>query len=129
MPVWKFDLLYLVIGAIAGAYLRYRMGNETLHLFGIPVTILLINVIGCFVLGLSMTAISKLGLGQNYIILLGIGFCGSFTTMSSFAFEATGLLDNGQLLLGLVDVGLNVGLSMAAILAGRALVVTLSNII
>lgn len=129
MPVWKLDLLYLIIGAIAGVYLRYRIGNSSIHFFGIPVTILLINVLGCFILGLSMTTISKLGLGQSYVILLGIGFCGSFTTMSSFAFEATGLLDNGQLLIGFADVGLNVGLSMAAILAGRGLVMLFASIV
>lgn len=129
MPIWKLDLLYLIAGAVAGAYLRYRIGSDSYHLYGIPITILLINVIGSFILGLSMTTISKLGLGQSYVILLGIGFCGSFTTMSSFAYEATNLLDNGQLLIGVADIGLNVGLSFTAIVAGRGLVMLFANLL
>ena len=128
MAIWKFDLLYLAIGAVAGAYLRYRIGsNDGYSNGGIPVVILFINVLGSLVLGLSMTTIQKLGLSANYTFLIGIGFCGSFTTMSSFAFEAEGFLEAGKLLIGFLDIILNVGLSIVAIFAGRTLILLLSS--
>ena len=128
MPIWKFDLLYLFAGAFVGVYLRYRIGNNVYTFSGIPITILLINVIGSFVLGLSMTTIQKFGLSENYVLLLGIGFCGSFTTMSSFAYETANYLDTGKLILGFVDIMLNVGLSILAVIAGRALILLLTGI-
>lgn len=122
LPVWKFDIVFLIVGAVAGAYLRYRIGSAQLTFAGIPLTILLINVLGSFVLGLSMSTIQKFGLSQEYTLLLGVGFCGSFTTMSSFAYESAGLLDAGKMLVAFIDIVLNVGLSILAVTIGKALV-------
>ena len=129
MAIWKLDLLYLAIGALSGVYLRYKIGSDALFVYGVPVTILFINVLGSFILGLSMTTVQRFGLSQNYVILLGIGFCGSFTTMSSFAFEGAALLDAGKLLVGFVYIVLNVGLSLLGIVAGRALIILLAGLL
>ncbi|HVB12764.1 MAG TPA: CrcB family protein [Nitrososphaerales archaeon] len=129
MAIWKLDLLYLAIGALSGVYLRYKIGSDALFVYGVPVTILFINVLGSFILGLSMTTVQRFGLSQNYVILLGIGFCGSFTTMSSFAFEGAALLDAGKLLLGLVYIVLNVVLSLLGIVAGRALIILVAGLL
>ena len=61
-------MLYLAVGAITGAYLRYKIGSEAVYIYGIPVTILLINVLGSFALGLSMTTVQKFGLNQGYVV-------------------------------------------------------------
>ena len=129
MAIWKLDLVYLAVGALSGVYLRYKIGSDALFVYGVPVTILFINVLGSFILGLSMTTVQRFGLSQNYVILLGIGFCGSFTTMSSFAFEGAALLDAGKLLVGLVYIVLNVGLSLLGIVAGRALIILLAGLL
>jgi len=129
LAIWKLDLLYLAIGALSGVYLRYKIGSDALFVYGVPVTILFINVLGSFILGLSMTTVQRFGLSQNYVILLGIGFCGSFTTMSSFAFEGAALLDAGKLLLGLVYIVLNVVLSLLGIVAGRALIILVAGLL
>jgi len=129
LAIWKLDLLYLAIGALSGVYLRYKIGSDALFVYGVPVTILFINVLGSFILGLSMTTVQRFGLSQNYVILLGIGFCGSFTTMSSFAFEGAALLDAGKLLVGFVYIVLNVGLSLLGIVAGRALIILLAGLL
>lgn len=118
----RFDLVFLIVGAVAGAYLRYKIGSASIFYHGIPLTILVINVVGSFVLGLSMSTIQRFGLSQSYTILLGVGFCGSLTTMSSFAYEAEGLLDGAKLLLGFLDVVLNVGLSIAAVFVGKTII-------
>jgi CrcB protein len=52
---------------------------------------------------------------------MAVGFCGSFTTMSSFALETTNLMDGNRFGLMALNILLNVGLSLAAVIGGRAL--------
>jgi len=52
---------------------------------------------------------------------MAVGFCGSFTTMSSFELETANLLDNHRLGLAALDMAANVGLSFIAVIAGRLL--------
>lgn len=122
----RFDLVYLALGAILGASLRYFIGEKQLSIYGLPVSILIINVMGSFILGATMTGAEKFGLDQRYVLFLGVGFCGSFTTMSSFAYEAVSLADAGKLLFTILSVTFNVGLSLMAIVAGRALILFLA---
>jgi CrcB protein len=83
---------------------------------------LIVNIVGSFILGASSTAVSSLGLDERYTLLIGIGFCGSLTTMSSFAFETVNLIGVGKLATAMLDVLLNVGASLGAILLGRAVI-------
>ena len=118
----RYDLVYLAAGALLGVYLRYRITGDNLFLGSLPISVLLVNVIGSFILGMSSTAVSSLGLDERYTLLIGIGFCGSFTTMSSFAYETVNLIGVGELATAAFDVFLNVGASLGAILLGRAVI-------
>jgi CrcB protein len=121
----KYDLLYLVAGAVLGAFLRYKVTGGNLFIGSLPVSVLLVNITGSFILGMSSTAVSSLGLDERYTLLIGIGFCGSLTTMSSFAFEAVNLISVGELATAGADIMLNVGASLGAIILGRALMTVL----
>ncbi len=88
---------------------------------------LTVNVIGSLALGVVMAAVQKLGLGGGFVLLLGIGFCGSFTTMSSLAFESANLMDTGMLITAAADMGLNLGLSVLSIFLGRAVVLLIAG--
>ena len=101
-------------------YLRYRVTGDNLFIGSLPVSVLIVNILGSFILGASSTAVSSLGLDERYTLLIGIGFCGSLTTMSSFAFETVNLASVGELAIAALDVVLNVGASLGAILLGRA---------
>ncbi len=118
----KYDLLYLAIGAVVGAFVRYKITGGGLFIGSLPVSVLLVNILGSLILGMSSTAVSSLGLDERYTILIGIGFCGSLTTMSSFAFETMNLIGVGEFAVAMLDVVLNVGASLGAILLGRAVV-------
>lgn len=59
----KYDLVYLVIGALLGVFLRYKMTGSPLFLGSLPISVLLVNVIGSFVLGASSTAVSTAVIG------------------------------------------------------------------
>jgi len=121
----KYDLVYLAIGALLGAFLRYKVTGGNLFAGGLPISVLLVNVIGSLILGASSTAVSSLGLDERYTLLIGIGFCGSLTTMSSFAFETVNLISVGEIATAGLDIVLNVGASLGAIILGRAVMTLL----
>jgi len=121
----KYDIVYLAVGALCGTLLRYRITGEHLFFNNIPVSVLIVNLMGSFILGLGMTTITRFGFDARYTLFLGIGFCGALTTMSSFAFETMGLIDLGAVLLAALDIMLNVGGSILAVFAGRALILLL----
>jgi fluoride exporter len=118
----RLDILYVMLGAIVGALLRYAVTSEALMIEGLPVSVLIINVAGSFILGLTMTGVRELGFDPNFVPLVGVGFCGSLTTMSSFAYETVNLLDTSKLALLGLNILLNVGLSIGAMIAGQAII-------
>lgn len=111
----------LALGAVVGAFLRYKMVESPATLYGLPVNILAVNAVGSFILGLFSVLALALNLNQEYALFAAVGFCGSFTTMSSFALESTNLLENNQYALMALNVLANVGLSLGAVIGGRAL--------
>src|SRR6476619_635171 len=122
------EFVLLAMGALAGAFLRYKIASSPI-LFGVfPLNVLIINVVGSFILGIFSILSVSLNLDTKYSILLAVGFCGSFTTMSSFALESINLLDNKQSALFALNLFANVGLSLVAIVLGRALSVALIRI-
>jgi fluoride exporter len=118
----KYDLVYLAVGAVLGAYLRYKVTGGNLFFGTLPITVLAVNIVGSFVLGVSSAAVSQMGLDERYTFLVGIGFCGSLTTMSGFAFETVNMMGVGEFATAGADIVLNVGASIGAIILGRALV-------
>jgi CrcB protein len=113
------EFVLLGVGALAGAFLRYKLVSSTIVLGTLPVNILIINVIGSFVLGVFSILSIFWNLDTKYSLLFAIGFCGSFTTMSSFALESVNLFNNKQFTLFGLNILGNVGLSLGAIVLGR----------
>lgn len=114
-------ILFIAIGGIAGTFLRYKITESPLVFGTLPVNVLIVNIIGSFILGLFAVMSQQWSLDQKYAMLVAIGFCGSLTTMSSFALETTNLFDNKQLGLVAVNIVANVGLSIGAIFGGKSL--------
>lgn len=112
------EIILIAVGAILGAFLRYKMTESPLLLGALPVNVLIVNVIGSFILGLFAVITLHWNLDQRYTLFLAVGFCGSLTTMSSFAFETSNLLANKQLSLVAFNIVANVGLSIGAIIEG-----------
>ncbi len=101
------------------------MTNRALFWGTLPLSVLIVNVAGSLTLGVTMAAVQKLGLGSGFVLFRGIGLCGSFTTMSSLAFESANLLGTGMFLTAAADMALNMGLSILVIFLGRSAVLLL----
>ncbi len=111
----------LAVGAVIGAFLRYKLVESPSTIYGLPINVLAVNVIGSFILGLFSILSVGFNLDPQYTLLVAVGFCGSFTTMSSFALETSNLIDANRFSLMALNILTNVGLSLGAVLGGRAL--------
>jgi fluoride exporter len=109
----------LALGAVIGAFLRYRLVESPVSVYGLPVNVLIVNVLGSFILGLFSVLSIGLNLQPQYTLLVAVGFCGSFTTMSSFALETSNLADANRFSLLALNILANVGLSLGAVFGGR----------
>lgn len=117
-----FEFLLLGIGAVCGAFLRYKIVESPfVVLGGLPLNVLIVNIIGSFILGIFSVLSITWNLDPRYSFFFAIGFCGSLTTMSSFALEVNNLLDNKQFVLGIINIFANVGLSILSVFGGRIL--------
>jgi len=115
------EFVLLAVGAVVGAFLRYKMVESPVAVYGLPVNVLAVNVIGSFILGLFSIMSVGLNFDPQYTLLVAVGFCGSFTTMSSFALETNNLFDNNRFSLLALNILANVGLSLGALFGGRLL--------
>jgi len=115
------EFAFLAVGAVAGAFVRYKLAESPLILGTLPINILVINVIGSFILGAFSILSVLLNLDTKYSLLAAVGFCGSLTTMSSFALETSNMIDNKQFANVTINIIANVGLSIGAIVGGRSL--------
>lgn len=92
------SMLYVMLGSALGGLLRYVMSNAIYHYAGrgFPWGTLIINLLGCFFIGLLFTLIiskyheSLIPLHSLWIT----GFLGGFTTFSAFSFETVTLVEN-----------------------------------
>ncbi|HUL51638.1 MAG TPA: fluoride efflux transporter CrcB [Verrucomicrobiae bacterium] len=115
------ELILLAGGGVIGTFLRFRITQTQLLLGALPVSVLVVNIIGSFILGVFAVLSQQWNLDQKYAMLVAIGFCGALTTMSSFALETSNLFDNRQYVLVALNIIANVGLSLGAVFGGKAL--------
>jgi CrcB protein len=120
------ELLFLAVGALSGAFLRYKVVESPVVFGVLPINVLTVNIIGSFVLGLFSVLSLIWNLDTKYSLLIAIGFCGSLTTMSSFALETTNLMDSKEFYVVALNILSNVGLSLGAVYAGRIIASTIA---
>ena len=102
---------------------RYGMGVTVQQLAGgaFPFGTVSVNLLGSFVLGVVMVLSLERGMMDvDGRALLATGFCGGFTTMSTFSYETLALLENGKIALALGNVGLTVVGGVLAVWLGIA---------
>ena len=118
-------LAYIALGGILGTLARYVLQGWLQARAGLatfPVGTLAINLAGSFAIGF----IVRLATGSTVITPelragLTIGFCGAFTTMSTFSYETVRLLADGEYWSASLYMGGTVAGCLGAVLAGTAL--------
>jgi CrcB protein len=117
------DFLVISAGAILGANARWVISRYAARILSpvFPYGTLFINVTGSFVVGFFMIwASERVLLDPRWRLLVAVGFCGAFTTFSSFAFETVAYFEHGQWMMMLANFFSNNLLCLGAALAGIA---------
>lgn len=114
------ECLFVGLGGFIGSVARYLIGLLAVETAsGFPVKTFAINLIGSFVLGIvSETALRDPAFSRALVLFLQIGFCGGFTTFSTFSSEALKLLTSGRQGTALIYMVASMVLGLAAVYAG-----------
>ena len=91
-------IIVISVGAIAGALLRWWLGNAlNSHFPTIPPGTLTANLIGAYVVGIAIALFAAYpALAPEWRLLVITGFCGALTTFSTYSAELVTLLQQGR---------------------------------
>lgn len=118
--------LLVMLGAALGGLARYAAGTAVLQRFTarfpenvFPLGTLVVNVTGCFLIGLLMSIfVSKGDPNPNMRLFLVTGFLGGYTTFSAFGWETFEAVQKETVLIGIGNVVLSVGLGYLSVWLG-----------
>ena len=115
------NIVYVFVGGGLGSVARYLLSGTVYRWIDsiFPYGTLVVNTIGCFLIGLVMAGFSdRFALNPSTRIFLTIGLLGGFTTFSSFSFETIALLRDGELFPAAVNIAGSLITCLAATYAG-----------
>ena len=118
------DFVIVSIGAIVGANARWVISRYAARLLGpvFPYGTLIINIAGSLIVGFFIIwTTERVLVDPRWRLLIVMGFCGAFTTFSSYAFETMAYFEQGQWALMVANVLSNNLLCLGAVLAGMVL--------
>lgn len=121
-----FKLILLAgTGGFIGSVARFLSSRYITEQFltSFPLGTLVVNISGCFLIGL-LYGLSERGnlLSEEWRIFLTVGFCGGYTTFSSFTHENLTLIRDGAFLYFALYTGLSVVLGLLATFLGNAII-------
>ncbi|MFA7420356.1 MAG: fluoride efflux transporter CrcB [Melioribacteraceae bacterium] len=118
--IWAMMLKYLIVfvGSGIGGGFRYWLSSVIQKYYPpfFPLGTLVINILGSFILGYMIFGFDEKELiSPTLKLFIGIGFCGGFTTFSTFSLETFNLMRNSEFLLAGVNVLLSVIVSLVGV--------------
>jgi len=117
-------ILWISVGAIVGANLRYFVAQQVAKWIpsGFPWGTLAINITGSFILGFFLVWTTERVIADpRWRLMIAVGFCGGYTTFSSYAFETFVLAEQRQWLPAIWNVAGSNLLSLAGVVLGAVL--------
>lgn len=119
------EYIYIAIGSAFGGMLRYFCStiiSNSLIYANFPLGVLVINIAGSFIIGLaSSISIADPLIEARIKYLIIIGFCGGYTTFSSFSLDNLHLIQNNQVAVAVVNILSSVILCIVATWVGYVL--------
>lgn len=113
--------MHLITGGVVGTAARYVVSGLAYRVWGVgfPYGTMFVNLSGCFLVGFfaSLTE-KKFFLSPNVRILLMAGFCGAFTTFSTFILETAYLIRDGESMRAFLNMFLSVLIGLVILRAG-----------
>lgn len=110
------NLLLVALGGAVGSVGRYLVSKWLEG--GFPWGTLTVNIVGSLLIGLLTGLVAKGTLTPEMKLLLVTGFCGGFTTFSTFANESLSMMKVGDAVLAAIYIGASVGIGILAVYAG-----------
>jgi CrcB protein len=118
------DILLIAGFGALGALARYGVGvaMQLWYPTRMPLATLLVNVVGCFVIGALLgPADAVMPVSKELRLVIAVGFLGAFTTFSAFGYETLRLHQEGSFGLAALNIAANVVLGLAAVWCGMHL--------
>jgi len=123
--------LWIALGGAIGSIARYWIGLLTIGISRfLPWGTILINISGSFIIaffGALTLAQARFPVSENIRLFIMVGFCGGFTTFSSFSLQNFELIRYGALSRAFINIGLSVALCLAATAFGYYAAQRLNN--
>lgn len=120
------SLLCIGAGSCMGGIARYLLSQAIDSRFSghfLPLGTLAVNVLGCFAIGLIGAAFGRMGCSSDgWRLFLTVGFCGGFTTFSTFVNESHSMLSAGQFAASAAYAAASLALGLMALYAAHSLV-------
>lgn len=116
--------LFVFLGGGVGCVLRYFLSSVArwpVEAGYFPLKTFAVNMAGCFLIGLFSSALAIVGGRPEVKNLLVAGFCGGFTTFSTFSRETLDLLNGGYVLMAIAYALLSVVVGVGLVAAGYAI--------
>ena len=117
------EIVAVFVGGGIGSIIRYLISKISFFSFNsFPYSTFISNIIGCFILGLALTYFMKNDSQNSTIfIFIAFGFCGGFTTFSTFSSEGLELVNNGNLITFIVYTFTSIFLGIIAVYLGASI--------
>lgn len=116
------NLVAIFFGGGIGAIARYLISLNIVKIYGemdLPIVTFSINILGCFLLGfLYILFLEKTNVNNAVSLALTVGFCGAFTTFSTFSLEIFKLIESQQIIQSLLYIILSVVIGLLSVIIG-----------